>query len=120
MVRTLLHRRPFVAMEKVTAPLTAKSNTPMTTVPAHPVVLREDNAAFRSTETVPLPEFASKNTGLEAFGTEHPFTPPEEEDQCAVWDQLPVPPIQYRLPTPQGAERMTSTTGSEPSMPKTT
>ena len=50
----------------------------------------------------------------------HPFTPPEEEDQCAVWDQLPVPPIQYRLPTPQGAERMTSTTGSEPSMAKTT
>ena len=102
------------------APLTAKSNSPMTTVPAHPVVFREDNAAFRSTETVPPPEFASKNTGLEAFGTEHPFTPPEEEDQCAVWDQLPVPPIQYRLPTPQGADRITSTTGSEPSMAKTT
>src|SRR5437016_6169692 len=88
------------------APLTAKSNTPMTTVPVHPVVLREDKAAFRSMETVPPPEFASKNTGLEAFGTEHPFTPPEEEDQCAVWDQLPVPPIQYRLPTPQGAEKL--------------
>src|SRR6266566_7338314 len=102
------------------APLTATSNTPIMTVTADPVVLREDNAAFRSTETVPPPEFASKNTGLEAFGVEHPFTPPEEEDQCVVWDQLPVPPIQYRLPTPQGAERTTSTTGSEPSMTKTT
>src|SRR2546427_11232918 len=56
------------------APLTAKSNTPITTVPAQPVVFREDNAAFRSTETVPPPELASKNTGLEACGTEHPFT----------------------------------------------
>src|SRR5205807_111664 len=78
----------------VIAPLTTKSNTPMTTVPAHPVVLKEDIAAFRSTVTIPPPEFASKNTGLEAFGIEHPFTPPEEEDQCVVWDQLPVPPIQ--------------------------
>src|SRR6266550_3791431 len=104
----------------VIAPLTTKSNTPMTTVPAHPVVLKEDIAAFRSTVTIPPPEFASKNTGLEAFGIEHPFTPPEEEDQCVVWDQLPVPPIQYRLPTPQGADRITSTTGSEPSMAKTT
>src|SRR5438309_12019914 len=59
------------------APLTAKLNTPITTVPAQPVVLREDNTASRSTETVPPPEFASKNTGLEAVVTEHPFTPPE-------------------------------------------
>src|SRR5439155_1152372 len=143
MVRTLLHRRPFVAMEKVTAPLLAadrkvtewnslparaakvivcdvvelKTTVP---VPDHPVVLSEDIAAFRSTVTVPPPEFASKNTGLEAFGTEQPFTPPDEEDQCVVCDQLPVPPIQYRLPGPQGAERVTSTTGSEASMVKTT
>ena len=92
----------------------------MATVPDHPVVLSEDIAAFRSTVTVPPPEFASKNTGLEAFGTEQPFTPPDEEDQCVVCDQLPVPPIQYRLPGPQGAERVTSTTGSEASMVKTT
>src|SRR5438552_17609468 len=51
------------------APLTAKSDTPMTTVPAHPVVLREDDAAFRSTEPAPPPEYASKNRGLEAVGT---------------------------------------------------
>src|SRR5207253_2805141 len=100
-------------------PPTAKSKTPMATVPDHPVVLSEDIAAFRSTVTVPPPEFASKNTGLEAFGTEQPFTPPDEEDQCVVCDQLPVPPIQYRLPGPQGAERVTSTTGSEASMVKT-
>src|SRR5712691_6125323 len=104
----------------VIAPLTAKSNTPMAIIPAHPVVLIEDIAAFRLTVTVPPPEFASKNTGLEAFGAEQPFTPPEEEDQCVVCDQLPLPPIQYRLPAPQGAERVTSTTGSEPSMVKTT
>src|SRR5207244_2713743 len=65
-------------------PPTAKSKTPMATVPDHPVVLSEDIAAFRSTVTVPPPEFASKNTGLEAFGTEQPFTPPDEEDQCVV------------------------------------
>src|SRR5207247_692698 len=74
-------------------PPTAKSKTPMATVPDHPVVLSEDIAAFRSTVTVPPPEFASKNTGLEAFGTEQPFTPPDEEDQCVVCDQLPGPPI---------------------------
>src|SRR2546429_1041967 len=62
------------------APLTAKSNSPMTTVPAHPVVFREDNAAFRSTETVPPPEFASKNTGVAALGPEPPCTPPQEEE----------------------------------------
>src|SRR6267143_612903 len=101
-------------------PLTAKSNAPMATVPAHPVVLNEDIAAFRSTVTVPPPEFASKNTALDAFGTEQPFAPPDEEDQCVVCDQLPVPPIQYRLPAPQGAESVTSTTGSEPSIVKTT
>jgi hypothetical protein len=101
-------------------PLTAKSNTPMAMIPAHPVVLSEDIAAFRSTATVPPPEFASKKTELEAFGAEQPFTPPDEDDQCVVWDQLPVPPIQYRLPAPQGAETVTSTTGSEPSMVRTT
>jgi len=37
--------------------------------PGHPVVLKEDIAAFRSTVTIPPPSFASKNTGLEAFGT---------------------------------------------------
>src|SRR5947208_13986845 len=37
-------------------PPTAKSKTPMATVPDHPVVLSEDIAAFRSTVTVPPPE----------------------------------------------------------------
>src|SRR2546427_11717549 len=64
------------------APLAAKSNTPITTVPAQPVGLREDNAAFRSPEIAPPPEFASKNTRCEACGPEHAFTPPEEEEQC--------------------------------------
>ena len=100
------------------SPLTARSNDPIAIVPAHPVVFSEVAATFRVIVTVPPPEFASKKTGFEEFGTEHPFAPPVESAQWAVWDQLPVPPIQYRLP-PQGDVRRTSTTGSEPSIAKT-
>ena len=100
-------------------PLTVKSKTPIATVPVQPVESSEDMRALRSTVTVPPPELASKNTALEPFGMEQPFTPPEEEDQWVVCDQLPVPPIQYRL-LPQGEEMVTSTRGSEPSIVKTT
>src|SRR2546421_13104007 len=59
------------------APLPAKSHTPVPTAPAQPVGLRGDNPGSRTTETVPPPEFASAHTGLEAFGTQPPFTAPE-------------------------------------------
>jgi hypothetical protein len=103
----------------VTEPPTAKLNAPIAIVPVHPVVSREANAAFASTVTIPPPEFRSKKTELAPLGTEHPFVPPEDADQCAVCDQLPVPPTQYRLP-PHGPETTTSTTGSDPSIGKTT
>jgi len=99
------------------SPLTARSNDPIAIVPVHPDVLSEAAATFRLIVTVPPPEFASKKTGFEELGTEHPFTPPDESAQWPVWGQLPVPPIQYRLP-PQGDVRRTSTTGSEPSIVK--
>jgi hypothetical protein len=103
----------------VTEPPTAKLNVPTTSVPVHPVVFKEANTAFALTVTMPPPEFASRRTGLEPPGTEHPFVPPEVEDQCDVCDQLPVPPTQYRL-APHGLETVTSTTGSDPSIEKTT
>src|SRR3989442_4547111 len=101
----------------IMSPLTARSNDPIAIVPVHPVVLSEAAAPFRLIATLPPPELASKKTGFEEFGTEHPFTPPDESAQWPVWDQPPVPPIQYRFP-PQGDVRRTSTTGSEPSIVK--
>src|SRR6267143_2186035 len=103
----------------VTRPPTAKLKVPIATVPVHPVVSREVSEAFASTVTMPPPEFASKKTGVAAPGTEHPLFPPEDEAQCVVCDQLPVPPTQYR-DAPHGPETITSTTGSDPSIEKTT
>src|SRR5437762_13606937 len=56
-------------------PPTAKSKTPMATVPDHSVVLSVDIAAFRPTVPVPPPVLRSKHTGLEAFGTDQRFPP---------------------------------------------
>jgi hypothetical protein len=103
----------------VTLPLTAKSNDPMAIVPLHPLVSKDAIAAFWSTMAVPLPEPESKKTVTAALGTEQPPTPPDDGAQWAVCDQLPAPPIQYRL-LPHAEAIMTSTTGSEPSMLKTT
>src|SRR2546427_9336107 len=99
------------------SPLTARSNDPIAIVPVHPAVLSEAAATFRLIVTAPPPEFASKKTGLEEFGTEHPFTPPDESAQWLVWDPLPPPPVPYRLPPPGGVRR-TSTTASETSIVK--
>lgn len=109
----------MVPAARVMFPLTRKSKVPMARVPVQPVVSRAAAAAFTSTVIVPPPAFPSRNTPLEDAGTAHPPAPPEEAAQCAVWDQLPVPPIQYRL-LPHGERTRTSTTGSEPSMVKTT
>jgi len=101
----------------IMSPLTARSNDPIAIVPVHPVVFSEVTATFILIVAFPPPEFESKKTGFEELGTEHPFTPPDESAQWPVWDQLPVPPIQYRFP-PQGDVSRTSTTGSEPSIVK--
>src|SRR3989442_8793678 len=55
--------------------------------------------------------------GFKEPGRNLPSPPPDDPPQGLVGDQLPVPPIQYRLP-PQGEVRRTSTTGSEPSIVK--
>src|SRR5437660_10477218 len=83
-------------------PPTAKSKTPMATVPDHPVALSEDIAAFRSPVTVPPPEIASKTTGVEASGTDQPCNRPDEEDRAVVCDQVPAPATRSRRPGPQG------------------
>src|SRR6266581_2348799 len=79
-------------------PLTARSNDPIAIVPVHPVVSSEATATFRLFVADPPPEFGSKKTGFEEFGTEHPFTPPDESAQWPVWHQRPVLLIQYRPP----------------------
>src|SRR3989475_5167231 len=79
----------------IMSPLTARSNDPIAIVPVHPVVLSEAAATFRLIVAVPPPEVASKKTGFEEFGTEHPFTPPDESAQWPLWDPLPLPPIPY-------------------------
>src|SRR2546430_10401017 len=85
-VRPALEEAPIemIPAACVMLPFTPRSKDPIAIVPVHPVVLSETAAAFRLIVTVPPPEFASKKTGLEALGTEHPFTPPDESAQWAV------------------------------------
>jgi hypothetical protein len=118
-VRPLLEEAPIVMIPVACtmSPLTAKSKVPIAIVPAQPVVFKEAMPAFWPTVTVPPPEFASKNTGLDGVGTAHPPKPPDEGAQWKVWDQLPEPSIQYRS-LPHGERTRTSTTGSEPSIVK--
>ena len=100
-------------------PPTLKSNVPIARVPVQPVVSKDPIATLASTDAVPPPEFPSKKVELPPVGAAHPPGPPEELAQCVVWDQLPIPPTQYRFP-PHGERTRTSTTGSEPSIVKMT
>src|SRR2546427_6529017 len=87
------------------SPLTARSNDPIAIVPVHPVVSSEATATFRLIVAVPPPGFASKKTGFEEVGTEHPFTPPDESPQWPVWGPLPRPPIPKPFPPPRVGRR---------------
>src|SRR5438093_11000208 len=108
-VRPALEEAPIemIPAACVMLPFTPRSKDPIPIVPVHPVVLSETAAAFRSIVTVPPPEFASKKTGLEELGTEHPFAPPDESAQWAVCDTTPSLPIQFHL-APTCAMRTTS------------
>lgn len=46
-------------------------------------------------KVIALPELLSKTTLSCGNGMDVPLEPPLEVDQCAISDQLPVPPIQY-------------------------
>src|SRR5439155_20741110 len=61
MVRTLLHRRPFVAMEKVTAPLPAadRKETEWNSLAARAAkVIVRDHVESKTTVPVPAAQFA--------------------------------------------------------------